>query len=144
MSLCVTRRQHASGSVSEIARIGHFVAYLANEKCPLTGEVLAVQGGAVSRLRGWTITESVEVDGQWVLDELPAQLERWAHPVDCWRPVLDRLEAAGRAAVAVDLPGFGHASHPLPGRKLPQLDEFVAGVVNHYGITCLVTLVCNS
>lgn len=58
--------------------VSPIVAYLACEKCPLTGQVLAVQGGAVSRLQGWTIAENVEVDGPWVLDELPGQLEHWA------------------------------------------------------------------
>jgi NAD(P)-dependent dehydrogenase (short-subunit alcohol dehydrogenase family) len=60
------------------ANVSPIVAYLASEKCPLTGQVLAVQGGAVSRLQGWTIAENVEVDGPWVLDELPGQLEHWA------------------------------------------------------------------
>jgi NAD(P)-dependent dehydrogenase (short-subunit alcohol dehydrogenase family) len=58
--------------------ISPIVAYLANEKCPLTGQVLAVQGGAVSRLQGWTITKSIEVDGPWALDELPGQFDSWA------------------------------------------------------------------
>jgi NAD(P)-dependent dehydrogenase (short-subunit alcohol dehydrogenase family) len=58
--------------------VSPIVAYLASEKCPLTGQVLAVQGGAVSRLEGWTIAENVEVDGPWVLDDLPGQLEHWA------------------------------------------------------------------
>ena len=58
--------------------ISPIVAYLAGEKCPLTGQVLAVQGGAVSRLQGWTIVENVEVDGPWVLDDLPGQFDNWA------------------------------------------------------------------
>ena len=58
--------------------VSPIVAYLASAKCPLTGQVLAVQGGAVSRLEGWTIAENVEVDGPWVLDDLPGQLEHWA------------------------------------------------------------------
>jgi NAD(P)-dependent dehydrogenase (short-subunit alcohol dehydrogenase family) len=58
--------------------IAPIAAYLAGEKCPLTGQVLAVQGGAVSRLQGWTITESVEVDGPWVLDDLASKLDGWA------------------------------------------------------------------
>ena len=58
--------------------VSPIVAYLAGEKCPLTGEVLAVGGGAVSRLRGWTVGETVEVNGPWVLDELPAKFDCWA------------------------------------------------------------------
>ncbi|MFS9605553.1 hypothetical protein Q6241_31035, partial [Klebsiella pneumoniae] len=40
------------------ANIAPIVAYLADEKCPLTGKVLAVQGGAVSLLQGWTSVET--------------------------------------------------------------------------------------
>ncbi|GAA3188485.1 SDR family oxidoreductase [Rhodococcus baikonurensis] len=60
------------------ANIAPIVAYLADEKCPLTGKVLAVQGGAVSLLQGWTSVETVEVDGPWLLDELPNQFDKWA------------------------------------------------------------------
>jgi pimeloyl-ACP methyl ester carboxylesterase len=63
---------------------------------------------------------------------------------DCWRPVLDRLAAAGRSAVAVDLPGFGHADPTLAGPQLPQLDAFVAELIVHYGSACPVALVGNS
>ncbi|MEV0670827.1 SDR family oxidoreductase [Mycobacterium sp. NPDC050441] len=59
------------------ANIAPVMAYLASEKCPLTGHVLAVQGGAISRLQGWTIEETIEVDGPWRLDELPGYLDNW-------------------------------------------------------------------
>jgi alpha-beta hydrolase superfamily lysophospholipase len=36
-------------------------------------------------------------------------LHGYADSADTWRPVLSRLEAAGRHAINVDLPGFGHA-----------------------------------
>lgn len=61
------------------ANIAPVVAYLASEKCPLTGHVLAVQGGAVSRLQGWTIEETIEVDGPWRLDELPGYFDAWGN-----------------------------------------------------------------
>lgn len=60
------------------ANIAPIVAYLADEKCPLTGKVLAVQGGAVTLLQGWNSVETVEVDGPWLLDELPNQFDKWA------------------------------------------------------------------
>ncbi|MFL6062817.1 MAG: SDR family oxidoreductase [Marmoricola sp.] len=58
--------------------IAPVVGYLASEKCPLTGQVLGVQGGAIQRLTGWTITETVETDGPWNIDDLPDQLAAWA------------------------------------------------------------------
>lgn len=60
------------------ANIAPVVAYLASADCPLTGKVLAVQGGAVSLLQGWTTKDTVETDGPWLLDKLPGQLDHWA------------------------------------------------------------------
>jgi NAD(P)-dependent dehydrogenase (short-subunit alcohol dehydrogenase family) len=56
------------------ANISPLVAYLATEKCPLTGRVYAVQGGAISRLAGWHDVETVETDGLWLIDDIAAQL----------------------------------------------------------------------
>lgn len=60
------------------ANIAPIVAYLADEDCTLTGKVLAVQGGAVSLLQGWTTVDTVETDGPWSLEKLPGQLNQWS------------------------------------------------------------------
>jgi len=60
------------------ANIAPIVAYLADEKCPLNGKMLAVQGGAVTLLQGWNSVETVEVDGPWLLDELAGRFDKWA------------------------------------------------------------------
>ncbi|MEV0251766.1 SDR family oxidoreductase [Nocardia sp. NPDC050712] len=60
------------------ANIAPIVVYLAGADCPLTGKVMAVQGGAVSLLQGWNSKETVETDGPWLLDKLPGQLDHWA------------------------------------------------------------------
>jgi NAD(P)-dependent dehydrogenase (short-subunit alcohol dehydrogenase family) len=57
--------------------ISPLVAYLASPQCSFTGKVLAVQGGAISLLQGWTFADTVETDGPWELDEMPAHLARW-------------------------------------------------------------------
>ncbi|CAM4403197.1 SDR family oxidoreductase [Nocardia ninae] len=54
--------------------IAPVVAYLAQEKCPITGQVFAVQGGAISALTGWTATGTIETDGPWQLADLAARL----------------------------------------------------------------------
>ncbi|HVK23134.1 MAG TPA: SDR family oxidoreductase [Actinokineospora sp.] len=59
------------------ANIAPLVAYLATEKCPHTGEVFAVQGGAIQRLRGWTVAESTETDGPWTVDDIGTRLGAW-------------------------------------------------------------------
>ncbi|SDD08120.1 SDR family oxidoreductase [Actinokineospora iranica] len=59
------------------ANISPLVAYLAREKCPFTGKVFAVQGGAVSELSGWHGTRTVEGDGPWTSDDIEARLAEW-------------------------------------------------------------------
>jgi NAD(P)-dependent dehydrogenase (short-subunit alcohol dehydrogenase family) len=58
--------------------IAPIVAYLASEKCSITGQVFGVQGGAIQRLQGWTIAETIETDAPWTLEGLPEQLSAWS------------------------------------------------------------------
>jgi len=60
------------------ANIAPVVAYLAGPDCPLTGKVLAVQGGAIQLLSGWVARETVETDGPWGVEALPGLLDDWA------------------------------------------------------------------
>jgi pimeloyl-ACP methyl ester carboxylesterase len=57
-------------------------------------------------------------------------LHGWSHSADTWRPLLNELASRNRRAIAVDLPGFGHATPLEPGAMLPQLDAFAADVVS--------------
>lgn len=50
---------------------------------------------------------------------------------DTWRATLAKLGNSDRAAIAVDMPGFGKASQLTPGKVLPQLDRFGEAVVRH-------------
>ncbi|MDF3340864.1 SDR family oxidoreductase [Mycolicibacterium septicum] len=56
------------------ANISPLVAYLAAEKCPITGRVYAVQGGAISQLAGWHDVETIETDGLWRIDDIAERL----------------------------------------------------------------------
>ncbi|KWX22186.1 short-chain dehydrogenase [Mycolicibacterium wolinskyi] len=56
------------------ANISPLVAYLATEKCPITGRVYAVQGGAISQLAGWHDVETIETDGLWRIDDIAERL----------------------------------------------------------------------
>ncbi|KHO26136.1 short-chain dehydrogenase [Mycolicibacterium setense] len=56
------------------ANISPLVAYLATEKCPITGRVYAVQGGAISQLAGWHDVETIETDGLWLIDDIAERL----------------------------------------------------------------------
>ena len=56
------------------ANISPLVAYLATEKCPVTGKVFAVQGGAISELAGWHDVKTIETDAAWSIDDIAARL----------------------------------------------------------------------
>ncbi|TSD99294.1 SDR family oxidoreductase [Skermania sp. ID1734] len=56
------------------ANISPLVAYLATDKCPITGKVFAVQGGAISELGGWHDVKTIETDGPWAIDDIAARL----------------------------------------------------------------------
>ncbi|AHH15901.1 short chain dehydrogenase/reductase family protein [Nocardia nova SH22a] len=56
------------------ANISPLVAYLSTDKCPLTGKVFAVQGGAISELGGWHDVKTIETDGPWLIDDIAARL----------------------------------------------------------------------
>jgi pimeloyl-ACP methyl ester carboxylesterase len=51
---------------------------------------------------------------------------------------MSELEAAGHAAIAVDLPGFGAADARRPGDLMPQLDSFVDAIVAELGPVILI------
>ena len=58
-------------------------------------------------------------------------LHGFADSADTWRPLLGQLSAAGRAATAIDLAGFGASDDGLAGGMLmPRWDEMVADAVN--------------
>lgn len=72
-------------------------------------------------------TRALELEG-----EGPSVLliHGYADSADTWRPVLDRLARAGRAATAIDLPGFATADKLHDGtRILEQHDSFVRAAV---------------
>lgn len=65
-------------------------------------------------------------------------LHGYADSADTWRAVLARLEALGRRAFAVDLPGFGRADRRRPGPLLPQFDGFADALLADGGPVILV------
>jgi NAD(P)-dependent dehydrogenase (short-subunit alcohol dehydrogenase family) len=56
------------------ANISPLVAYLATDKCPLTGKVFAVQGSAISELAGWHDVKTIETEGLWEIDDIGVRL----------------------------------------------------------------------
>ena len=76
---------------------------------------------------GGTATRVLELDGAGPPILL---LHGFADSADTWRPLMERLAEAERAATAVDLTGFGRAGELDPGGELlPQWDALVAAAV---------------
>lgn len=72
-------------------------------------------------------------------------LHGWSDSADTWRPVLDRLRRRKRAAVALDLPGYGTATHlDLRESILDQLDRFTRAAAVRFGRDEPVVLAGNS
>lgn len=66
-------------------------------------------------------------------------LHGFADSADTWRGVLERLCDNGRAAVALDLPGFATADPMVEYESvLDQLADFAAAATDHYGDCVLV------
>ncbi|WP_405133384.1 alpha/beta fold hydrolase [Nocardia sp. NBC_01388] len=65
-------------------------------------------------------------------------LHGYCDSADTWRGVLTRLAAAGRRAIAVDLPGFGLADSRSTGPLTPQFDAFAEALVDAQGPVVLV------
>jgi pimeloyl-ACP methyl ester carboxylesterase len=66
-------------------------------------------------------TRVLEVDGDGPAILL---LHGFSDSADSWRPLLEELSAAGRRAVAIDLPGSGDADPLGRGQVLAALDRF--------------------
>jgi pimeloyl-ACP methyl ester carboxylesterase len=75
-------------------------------------------------------TRALELEGEGPPVVL---LHGYADSADTWRRVLALLAREERAAVALDLPGFGTADRLAPGPVLPQLDAFARAAVRHWG-----------
>ena len=56
------------------ANISPLVATLAMEHCAATGQVFFVQGGTVRKFQNWTMTETLEKNDRWTVNELAEQL----------------------------------------------------------------------
>ncbi len=80
------------------------------------------------RLEGYK-TRAIELEG----DGPPLLLlHGFGDSADTWRLLYDRLRVQGRAAVALDLPGFGQAQRLVEDEPiLPQLDDFAAAAVEY-------------
>ncbi len=74
-----------------------------------------------------TRTLAVDGDGPPLL-----LLHGYTDSADTWRYVLGELAERGRAAIAVDLPGHGHATPQTKGPILPQLKAFASALAHEH------------
>jgi NAD(P)-dependent dehydrogenase (short-subunit alcohol dehydrogenase family) len=59
------------------ANISPLVAYLASERCTLTGKLFAVQGGSIGLLEGWHSVRTTDTDKPWTIAEIEDRLGSW-------------------------------------------------------------------
>jgi NAD(P)-dependent dehydrogenase (short-subunit alcohol dehydrogenase family) len=57
--------------------IAPVVGYLVSLDCPLTGQVINVQGGEVDIYQGWSVKESFRTPGRWTVDALRSLLNTY-------------------------------------------------------------------
>jgi NAD(P)-dependent dehydrogenase (short-subunit alcohol dehydrogenase family) len=62
------------------ANVAPFVAYLATEDCPITGECFMVQAGHVGRVQSWSRAESIDKDDRWTVKELEVEAAKLIPP----------------------------------------------------------------
>jgi NAD(P)-dependent dehydrogenase (short-subunit alcohol dehydrogenase family) len=66
----------AKFDVWDAANVSPFVAYLATEDCPFSGEAFLVQGGVVQRFAPWTLSEKIDKGDRWTVAELAAEASK--------------------------------------------------------------------
>lgn len=59
------------------ANISPLVAFLASERCAVTGKVFAVTGGSISELVNWRAGATIETDKPWTIDEIESGITGW-------------------------------------------------------------------
>lgn len=74
MGALMTEPEEGEVDLFAPANISPLVAYLATEKCPITGHVYAVQGGAISQLAGWHDVDTIETDDVWQIEDIANRL----------------------------------------------------------------------
>jgi NAD(P)-dependent dehydrogenase (short-subunit alcohol dehydrogenase family) len=67
------------------ANISPLVAYLASELCEFTGETFFVQGGTVTRVESWAMSQSVQQHARWGVAELAAAMATLGPPEGSFR-----------------------------------------------------------
>jgi NAD(P)-dependent dehydrogenase (short-subunit alcohol dehydrogenase family) len=60
------------------ANISPLVAYLASERCTLTGKLFAVQGGSIGLLEGWHSVRTTDTDKPWTIAEVEQRIGAWS------------------------------------------------------------------
>jgi len=64
-----------SFDVWDPANISPLVAWLGKEDCPVTGKTFFVQGGQVRLFQPWTMTQTIEKQGRWTVEELDVEMK---------------------------------------------------------------------
>jgi NAD(P)-dependent dehydrogenase (short-subunit alcohol dehydrogenase family) len=55
--------------------VSPLVAFLASERCTISGKFFAVQGGSISECTGWQVQQGATTDGPWTIERIAAGLQ---------------------------------------------------------------------
>ena len=58
------------------AQVSPVVAWLASDRCPVTGQVLKIFGSTIELYRGWVPIGMIDKDRRWTVEELDVELNR--------------------------------------------------------------------
>jgi NAD(P)-dependent dehydrogenase (short-subunit alcohol dehydrogenase family) len=67
-------KDESTFDVWDPANVSPLVAYLATESCTLNGKVFYVQGGRIRVFQPWTMTQGLERQSRWTIEDLAAEL----------------------------------------------------------------------
>lgn len=69
-------RDPAAFDTFDPENVSPVVAWLASDRCQVTGEVFKIFGSTIDRYRGWTPVGTIDKDRRWTVDELDIELNR--------------------------------------------------------------------
>jgi NAD(P)-dependent dehydrogenase (short-subunit alcohol dehydrogenase family) len=96
------------------ANLAPFVAWLATEDCPVTGQILRIRGGDMVVMHGWHPGQRLHLDRRWTVEELRQATVgmAWAQ-TPIWEPWLTANLAGSMSPVVDDADASATAAPPV-------------------------------
>ena len=111
------------------ANVAPLVAWLATESCTATGHILAISGGTVELVTGWTRGDALTKDDRWTIEELTEVIPRLLNHEEKLWTVHER--PFGRYLEDFEV---GDIYRHWPGKTITEYDDhlFCMITMNHH------------